>query len=255
MSNWTSNRITIKGLKKDLNAFVADGKKHVGDERYENCDYSFGSWMPIPETYLKYDTANHPYGEGLVVGKPVSVFDDDSPIVTEELIEEYKKASIAQRLDYGAIGILDWCRKYYGCKWDMGFNLQRPDNNTVIIEVMTPWVHPYTFLEHMSRRYPSLSFRIQAHYEDGYNYLDTYQNGVVVHEDTDEFQAKVAEYITKRVKEDNSERAEFLLRFLENEYMPEGYWSVLTEDLEKEYEHFIQLSEYFQEFSDLPSNK
>lgn len=28
MSNWTSNRITIKGLKKDLDAFVTDGKKH-----------------------------------------------------------------------------------------------------------------------------------------------------------------------------------------------------------------------------------
>jgi len=59
----------------------------------------------------------------------------------------------------------------------------------------------------------------------------------------------------KNTKEDNSERAESLLRFLENEYMPEGYWSVLTEYLEKEYEHFIQLSEYIQKFSDLPSNK
>ena len=88
MPNWTDNKIIIKGPKDALEKFIADGKVKVGEERVEDHDYAFSSWIPTPETFLKYDTTNHPSGNGLEIGKPERFWEDNSPIVTAARIRE-----------------------------------------------------------------------------------------------------------------------------------------------------------------------
>lgn len=84
MADWTNNRITIKGSKEDLAKMMGDAV------RDKDGKLKLSSWFPVPETFKKYDTTNHPNGKGLKVGKRIDNDDDDSPIITKELIEEYK---------------------------------------------------------------------------------------------------------------------------------------------------------------------
>jgi hypothetical protein len=162
MPNWTNNSISIQGPKEVLDKFIADGKPN------EDGEYSFNSWIPIPETYRKYDTTNHPDGKGLTVGEHVDHFDKDSPIVTEELIEEYKQATKEQAEKYGAVGWYDWRCMYYGCKWDMTFDvMDRTSDTNLCIQVDTPWSAPSEFLLTISERYPELSINAYSVYEEG----------------------------------------------------------------------------------------
>ena len=71
----------------------------------------------MPETFKKYDTTNHPNGKGLRVGKKIDK-DDDSTIITKELIEEYKQATREQKELYGVVGWYDFNLQTFGCKWD-----------------------------------------------------------------------------------------------------------------------------------------
>lgn len=161
MPNWTNNFITVKGPKEVLDKFIADGKAN------ENGEYSFNSWIPIPETFIKYDTTNHPDGRGLEVGKKVG-WEEDSPIVTEELIEEYKQATKEQQEQYGVVGWYDWNCRNYGCKWDMTFDdFERRSDTELYIKVDTPWSAPNTFLLTISERYPGLELVADSHYEEG----------------------------------------------------------------------------------------
>lgn len=174
MPNWTTNNIQIRGTKESLDKFINDGQKRFDDEGKEY--YCFGSWIPRPETYDKYDTTNYPYGERLVVGNRVG-WDKDSPVVTEELIEEYKQASKEQMEKYGAIGWYDWNKLNYGCKWDSDFDLKRESDTLLTFECDTPWCAPEAFLLTISQRYPDLEIELYAHYEDGFNDHIIYNDG------------------------------------------------------------------------------
>ena len=162
MPNWTSNIITVEGPKEVLDKFTADG------EPLKNGGYAFSSWIPIPETIKKYDTTNHPNGEGLKVGEPLDLFEKDSPIVTEELIEEFKQATKEQLEKYGVVGWYDWNCANYGCKWNMDFDrFDRVSDTELVIEVDTPWSAPANFLLTISKRYPELTITAESHYEEG----------------------------------------------------------------------------------------
>ena len=200
MPNWTSNYIQIRGTKEDLDKFIEDGIKRTGDDAKEG-DYSFGSWIPRPETYDKYDTTNHPNGKGLEVGKPQHPWEKDSLIITAELILEYKRATAEQMQKYGCVGWYDWNLRNYGCKWDMPFFIQRTSDTEATIDVDTPWTAPSEFLLTISQRYPTLEFEVNSHYEDGMNDWRIYNEGCEMECDLDEFQSDLHEYLTKRVNE------------------------------------------------------
>ena len=89
MPNWVYNTITIKGKNADIEQFLSDANK------YENETIRFSSWIPVPETFDKYDTTNFPNGERLEIGKPIPLGVEDAPIVTQELINEYNEVSRA----------------------------------------------------------------------------------------------------------------------------------------------------------------
>ena len=170
MADWTNNRITIKGSKEDL-------AKMMGDAiRDKDGNLKLSSWFPVPETFKKYDTTNHPNGKGLRVGKKIDK-DDDSTIITKELIEEYKQATREQKELYGVVGWYDFNLQTFGCKWDCEVYVESEKDDEIVLITDTPWEAPEAFLHSMSERYPALSFCNHASFDDGCWEERLYENG------------------------------------------------------------------------------
>ena len=170
MPNWTNNKMIITGKKEDLDRLFDEAvKKNVnGKEAYD-----FTSWFPVPSTFSDYDTTNHPYGKGLEIGKRLRTGfdfgDENAPIITQEIINAYKKASEEQKADYGVVGWYDYNIKFFGCKWVCDFELTRIDEETAETNVFdTPWTAPSAFCERLAQRY-HVDIRLYAHYEDDAN--------------------------------------------------------------------------------------
>ena len=172
MPNWTYNTITVKGEKKDLDKMMADAV------RAEDGKLHFSGWFPIPETFAKYDTANHPDGEGLKVG---DAWDDGlgshESVVTEQLIEEFKRATKEQMEKYGVVGWFDYNVMMFGVKWDCELIITEEDDTRIIIHTETPWNAPDKFLLRMSRKYPELTFHGYAISEDDFWEENEYRGG------------------------------------------------------------------------------
>ena len=232
MPNWTENRIVVTGSAEVLNKMLADGKPNKNNEIH------FGSWFPIPETFLNYDTTNHPYGDRLVVGEPSS-WEKDAPIVTEELIEAYKKASAEQKEKYGVVGWYDWNVQNYGCKWDSEIVVKRVSEEHVEFITDTPWTAPMAFLNKMSRRYPELTFTMYSHYEDGYNEIYCLNNGVAVEVSTNPVMCPANDYILKEINKRQDSEERLLLTKCCQKYFIDGYWKVSIESPEEQYKMFI----------------
>ena len=164
MPNWTFNTITIKGERKDLDKFMADGVREKDGGLY------LSSWIPTPETFRKWDTTNHPNGEGLKVGDKWydGLGDHDGQVVTEELIEEFKRATEEQREKYGVVGWYDYNVKTFGCKWDSEVNVELTTDEKITLYAETPWSAPERWLRTLSEKYPTLTFFLHAEYEEGY---------------------------------------------------------------------------------------
>lgn len=163
MPNWTYNTITITGPKETLKKFVEDGR---GAEK----QLFLSSWLPIPETYQKYDTTNHPNGKGLKVGEKWwdGLGSHEGQVVTEELIEEFKAATKEQAEKYGAVGWYDYNVKTFGCKWDCEVNVEFHTDTEIVLTTDTPWSAPGNWLRTISKNYPDLSFNLHAIYEEGF---------------------------------------------------------------------------------------
>ena len=164
MPNWTYNRIAVKGEKKNLDKFMSDAIRN------EEGGLSLSSWLPIPETYRKYDTTNHPDGKGLRVGEKWwdGFGDHGDQVVTEELIEEFKKATAEQREKYGVVGWYDYNLKTFGCKWDSEVNVDYEGEEEIGLSADTPWTAPEAWFRTISKNYPELVFRVKSTYEEGF---------------------------------------------------------------------------------------
>ena len=239
MPNWTSNKIIVTGPKEALDKFISDGHKNEGKERVEGCDYSFSSWIPQPETYRKYDTTNHPDGKGLRLGEKSIIWDENSPIVTEELIEAYKVATAEQKAKYGVVGWYEWNVVNYGCKWDSGFNLKRISDTVLHFEMETPWTAPLAFANTLSKRYPELSFEVRSHYEEGFNEVYLYQAGDRFEVDTDYIQSKIYDYSLKKINEIPDSEERVLMTKCLNKFLADGYWYPDDTDYENQYQNFL----------------
>ena len=174
MPNWTYNVITIQGSKSDIDKLMSDAVKKEDGHLY------LSSWFPVPESFVKYDTTNHPNGEGLMVGAKLWTGLQEAntgEIVTEELIEEYKRATQEQKEKYGVVGWYDYNCKYFGCKWDCYVEIDERTDEQVVLRTDTPWAAPEMFLLRLSLRYPDLYIRDNADYEDGQWEIMEWQNG------------------------------------------------------------------------------
>ena len=127
----------------------------------ENTDIDFNRIIPMPESFRKYDTTNHPNGRGLEIGKKAG-WREDSPIVTEELIAEYKRVTREQSEIWGVVGWYDWSCKYWGTKWN-AYNTYA-DGNAIYMD--TAWSAPLPVLKQLSALFPSLQFNFEYADED-----------------------------------------------------------------------------------------
>ena len=171
MPNWTYNTITVTGSKEGLERMMSEAQRVNGV-------LNLSSWFPVPETFKKYDTTNHPDGKGLNVGEEWwDGLGAHEGKVTEELIEEFKQATKEQMEKYGVVGWYDYNRKMYGCKWDCKLTVDGQTDNQIDISVDTPWSEPDAWLGRMSVKYPELTFHNHAEYEEGFWYDTTYEAG------------------------------------------------------------------------------
>lgn len=237
MPNWTNNRILVKGSYEALEKMMDDAVIT------KNGTYHFGSWFPIPETYIKYDTTNYPDGRGLKIGKPSS-WAKDSPIVTQELIDEYKKATKEQKEKYGVVGWYDWNVENYGCKWDSEFCPTYISDDVIEINVDTPWSAPRPFLLKMSNRYPELEFQLFAHYEEGGNDSCSFIAGMEEYIDDDYVKSPANDYILKKINERQDSEERVLLTKCAQKYFNDGYWKVDISNVEDQYRYFLDCLPY-----------
>ena len=172
MPNWTYNTIRVEGSKDSLTKFMTDGlaNAHKPEKEGDNPQLSLSSWIPTPETFLKYDTTNHPDGKGLKVGDKWwdGLGDHGDKVVTEELIEEFKQATKEQKEKYGVVGWYDYNVKTFGCKWDSKVNMENDVPWEIILTADTPWSAPNNWLRTLSKNYPELTFKLHAVYEEGF---------------------------------------------------------------------------------------
>lgn len=182
MPNWTYNTIRVEGSKDSLTKFMTDGlaNAHKPENEGDNPQLSLSSWMPIPETFLKYDTTNHPNGEGLKVGDKWwdGLGDHGDKVITEELIEEFKQATKEQKEKYGVIGWYDYNKMAFGCKWDSEVIVESEEDGRITLTADTPWTAPQNWLRTLSKNYPELSFKLHADYEDGFWEDTEYHEGL-----------------------------------------------------------------------------
>lgn len=244
MPNWTENRIIISGDSEKIKKFLNDGVKNSAG------NYHFGSWIPIPETYAKYDTTNHPNGKGLVLGKK----DDFTGIVTtEERLKEFIEATEYQKKTYGAIGWYDWNVKNYGCKWDEEMELlEGIDNNEYITFLTaTPWNSPIEFVRTIVQRY---KFRITM-----YSHFEDCVNQALIFEADDNGELSEMD-ITNSVKDIiNSDGVEFLSRNKDkhtkklllnqwNDYIKNDYVDISKYNIDEV--GYYDLSNFIEEFKE-----
>lgn len=173
MPNWTYCTIQIQGQKEDLERFMKDAV------RREDGTLALSSWIPTPETFEKYDTTNHPNGEGLKVGdKWWDGLGQHDALVTEELIEEFKRATEEQMRKYGVVGWYDYNILTFGCKWDCEVTIEDEGDTFISLATETPWSAPEVWLLTLSRRYPELTFGLHADYEEGFWEDSVFQGGM-----------------------------------------------------------------------------
>ena len=155
MPNHVTSIITFKGETERVNDILAfiqgDGQA-----------IDFNKILPMPKCY-EYDTTNHPDGKGLEVGKPIGF---EGPIATEELIEEYKRATKEQREKYGVVGWYDWRVRNWGTKWNAYDCVG--EGNTILFD--TAWNAPIPIFQQLAKMFPDIELHVVFADEDaGYN--------------------------------------------------------------------------------------
>lgn len=153
MPNYVANRVVLVGSDENIKKVVELVK---GDEGV----FDFNKIVPMPETFIKYDTTNHPNGKQLVVGQRIS-WEKDSPVVTEELVEEYKQATREQEEKYGVVGWYDWRLRNWGTKWN-ACDARVTEDGVFFFD--TAWNAPIRVLAALSKLFPEV--KIQFAYAD-----------------------------------------------------------------------------------------
>lgn len=156
MPNHIANRVIIDGSLDDI-------KKIMNFVRSEESPFDFNKIVPMPETFKKYDTTNHPNGRGLEVGEKVNPWDADSPIVTEELIDEYTRATKEQAEVYGCVGWYDWSYSNWGTKWNC-YDVVVLDDGA--FEFNTAWCAPLPVIQALSEIFPEVIINLDWADED-----------------------------------------------------------------------------------------
>lgn len=162
MPNWVRNTICIKGNENDVMAMINDGLANSNEKSFELDHFTeavdhlvangkskrlsteegkitlkngltLRTFLPIPDTYLLYDTTNHP--------------------------ELYPDAVEEQKSKYGIVGWYDYNCETLGCKWDSDVEIfeftHNKNSKTCYIQLFcdTPWSPPKEWIQTLIEKY------------------------------------------------------------------------------------------------------
>lgn len=147
MPNWIKNRIDFQGER----AIIEKAFEFI---KGESGLMDFNKVIPMPETYRKYDTTNHPNGVG---------------IEDQALKLEYIKATREQMRKYGEVGWYDWSVRYWGSKWN-ACDARRVDD---FIEFETAWSGVPKVVKELAKKFPELYLCYSYADEDAGNNVGT----------------------------------------------------------------------------------
>ena len=159
MPNHIANFLTLSGNSDRV-------AKAIEFVKSNESPFDFDCIVPMPDTFKEYDTTNHADGRQLTIGKPIDPFVKDSPIVTEELIEAYKRETRRQRIQYGVVGWYDWHCRFWGTKWN-AYDVTRDGNQFTFY---TAWSAPLPVIRKLAEIFPDIEIVLTYADEDyGYN--------------------------------------------------------------------------------------
>ena len=144
-------------LQHDFDLLVNEGKHLVFDEQSNSVKLEKGltarTFLPMPETFLLYDTTNYP--------------------------EQYPDAVKEQQEKYGVVGWYDYNRQTLGTKWDFDLTEVSLDNMPAdlpedttgtsdiwdfFMETETAWNYPDEWMIRIKEMVPELDVSIEVHY-------------------------------------------------------------------------------------------
>lgn len=173
MPNWSYNIVAFKGTEEKMLNLLNDALKNSNESKVDNINDAFNklrltarhkvsvyvesddwqkrgvktnvalkegmslrTFMPMPDTFLEYDTTNEP--------------------------EKFPEVAAEQLEKYGAIGWYDYNYATLGTKWDSPINdFSMIENNgqyCIFLYCDTAWSMPFQFMENISEKYGIKSF-------------------------------------------------------------------------------------------------
>lgn len=144
----SADNADLTALKSAVKTLCKKGTFRMGDGKpFEKGDVEqgikvekgvcFSTFLPIPDTFLKFDTTNHE--------------------------DAFADEAAKQKKEYGVVGWYEYNCTFFGCKWDSVFDrilVNQPDDDNYVVEmsVETPWSPPVEFVVRLSKLFPTLAF-------------------------------------------------------------------------------------------------
>ena len=154
MPNWCSNNLEVYGERAEIEKFK------VAVETEESC-LDFNKIHPMPEDF-----------KGLVIGgceidgtreRMWRVIGGKNVAIPQETIEMWQK-------QYGCAGWYDWCIANWGTKWDASDPDVCDNGDGLIYHFDTAWSPPIQWLEYVSKKFPTLEFKMKYE-EEGMGFM------------------------------------------------------------------------------------
>ena len=157
MPNWVSNQITLVGKKEEITRLLNTALRNSISEECETLKGAYDALLhqakhivkndkgelvqkdglrmstfhPIPDTFLLYDTTNHP--------------------------DQFEDAAMEQMEQYGVVGWYDYNLKTFGVKWDCDIQIDslkvKDDMAMLDIFIESPWDTPKGFIKCIKENY------------------------------------------------------------------------------------------------------
>lgn len=267
MPNWSYNEIAIRGTKQEVINFLNDGLKQTHgrkksfslladnatsveiEDKLRNYGLSLRSWLPMPRTFIKWDTTNRLQNfdwwldekilkhkvEWKAIQENIEAYKEQYGAEYAKYCKGYEKAKKYQQRVHGHVGWYDYNCATLGTKWNSEFEgwelvMDNDDDFVVIGHCDTAWSMPEAWLQRMRSKYPLLHFYMYA-WEESYAYIGYFDG-----ENPDDWTEK---YDYKQAANEVAEKHPDL----DNE--SEEYYNVVSDILN---EHMAEIHEHFMEY-------
>lgn len=184
MPNYVSNTFIVKGTKEQVNYFLSKGGfQTISDFNNQDAvamaldNARLRSWLPLPQTFLDYDTTNTILSierwRDKMYHKMLGDVEYKEDNTYDEYVRGYKEAKAEQKAIYGAVGWYQYNLKTLGTKWDAQIEVNTEEtfegnnNVTMYFDFDTAWYMPMKWFEFLCGKFYDLKFYIYGAEESG----------------------------------------------------------------------------------------